>query len=66
MTKMRKSQKITVGIVILGIGILLLGVDRIFVAADNASYAQSMTYVTVIALLFFLVGAIWFFWNAFR
>ena len=64
MSKLKKSQRITIGIVILGIGILLLGVDRIFVAADNASYDQSMTYVTVAALVFFLVGAIWFFWNA--
>ena len=64
MNRMKKSQKITVGIVILGIGVLLLGIDRIFVAADNASYDQSMTYVTVAALVFFLVGAIWFFWNA--
>ena len=66
MRKMRKGHKVTTGIIILVMGILLLGVDRIFVAADNASYTQSMTYVTVIALLFFLVGAIWFFWNAFR
>ena len=58
---MKKTQKITSGLVIIAIGILVLGTDRIFVSADNASYGQSMTYLTIIALLIFLIGSIWLF-----
>jgi len=58
---MKKSVKSTIGIAILLVGIILLGADRIFVSADSAGYGQSMTVVTIIALIFFLVGAIWFF-----
>lgn len=58
---MKKSVKFTIGLVILLVGIILLGADRIFVSADNASYGQSLTAITIIALIFFLAGAIWFF-----
>jgi len=58
---MKKSVKSTIGIAILLVGIILLGADRIFVSADSAGYGQSMTVVTIIALVFFLIGAIWFF-----
>lgn len=58
---MKKTQRITVGLAILAVGILVLGADRIFVSADNASYGQSMTYLTIISLIIFLIGAIWLF-----
>ncbi|MBM2820439.1 MAG: hypothetical protein HW405_199 [Candidatus Berkelbacteria bacterium] len=61
MGKLKKGQKVTIGLAILAIGILILGADRIFVSADNASYGQSMTVLTIVALFFFLVGAIWLF-----
>ena len=61
MGKLKKSQKITIGLAILAMGIITLGADRIFVSADNASYGQSMTVLTIVALFFFLVGAIWLF-----
>jgi len=62
---MKKSVKSTIGIAILLVGIILLGADRIFVSADSAGYGQSMTVVTIIALVFFLIGAIWFFKSVF-
>lgn len=65
MKKIKKSQRITIGFIILAIGVLLLGADRLFVSADNASYGQSMTVLTVVSLLFFLVGAIWLFKTTF-
>jgi len=65
MSKLGKARRITIGLIILAIGILLLGVDRLFVAADNASYGQSMTVMTVVALLFFLIAAIWLFKTTF-
>ena len=65
MKKIKKRQHITIGFIILAIGVLLLGADRLFVSADNASYGQSMTVVTVVSLLFFLVGAIWLFRTTF-
>lgn len=61
MSKLGKTRRITIGLIILAIGVLLLGADRLFVAADNASYGQSMTVVTVVALFFFLIAAIWLF-----
>ena len=66
MKKIKKGQKVTIGLVILAIGVLLLGADRLFVAADNASFGQSMTVLTVIALFFFLVAAIWLFRTTFE
>ena len=65
MKKIKKSQRITTGLVILAIGVLLLGADRLFVSADNASYGQSMTVLTIVSLFFFLVGAIWLFRTTF-
>lgn len=65
MKKIKKSQRITIGLVILAIGVLLLGADRLFVSADNASYGQSMTVLTIVSLFFFLVGAIWLFRTTF-
>ncbi len=62
---MKRNVKSTIGIVILLIGIILLGADRIFVSADAGGYGQSMTIVTIVALIFFLVGAIWFFKSVF-
>jgi len=62
---MKKSVKSTIGIAILLVGIILLGADRIFVSADSSGYGQSMTAITIIALIFFLVGAIWFFKSVF-
>lgn len=62
---MKKRQKVTIGLVILAIGVVLLGTDRLFVAADNASYGQSMTVLTGVSLFFFLVGAIWLFRTTF-
>lgn len=63
---MQKSSKITIGLGLLGIGILLLGTDRIFVSADTAGFISSFNVLTVIALLFFLVGAIWLYKVAFK
>jgi hypothetical protein len=65
MSKLKKSHRITIGLIILAVGVLLLGADRLFVAADNASFGQSMTVVTIVALFFFLVGAIWLFRTTF-
>lgn len=65
MRKLKKGQRITIGLIILAIGVILLGADRLFVAADNASFGQSMTVLTVIALFFFLVAAIWLFRTTF-
>lgn len=62
---MKKSVKSTIGIIILLVGVILLGADRIFVSADTGGYGQSMTVVTIVALVFFLVGAIWFFKEVF-
>jgi len=62
---MKKSVKSTIGIAILLVGIILLGADRIFVSANSSGYGQSMTVVTIIALVFFLIGAIWFFMSVF-
>ena len=58
---MSKSTKVTIGIVMLAASILTLGADRIFVAADTGAFVPSMTDVTVIALILFLVAAIWLF-----
>jgi protein-S-isoprenylcysteine O-methyltransferase Ste14 len=66
MRKIKKGQRITIGLIILAVGVLLLGADRLFVAADNASFGQSMTVLTVIALFFFLVAAIWLFRTTFE
>jgi len=63
---MKKRKKVTIGLIILAIGVLLLGTDRIFVSADNASYGQSMTVLTIVSLFFFLVGAIWLFRTTFE
>lgn len=65
MPKLKKSRRITIGLIILAIGVLILGADRIFVSADNASYGRSMTVLTVVALFFFLVAAIWLFRTTF-
>lgn len=65
MSKLKKSHRITIGLIILSLGVLILGADRLFVSADNASYGQSMTVITLIALLFFLVAAIWLFKTTF-
>jgi len=65
MKKLKKSQRITIGFAILAIGVVLIGADRLFVSADNASYGQSMTILTIVSLFFFLVGAIWLFMVAF-
>lgn len=65
MKKLKKGQKITIGLAILTVGVLILGTDRIFVSADNASYGQSMTVLTIVASFFFLVGAIWLFRTTF-
>jgi len=65
MKKIKKRQRITIGFIILAIGVLLLGADRLFVSADNASYGQSMTVLTIVSLFFFLVGAIWLFRTTF-
>jgi len=65
MKKLKKSQRITIGFAILAIGVLLLGADRLFVSADNASYGQSMTVLTIVSLLFFLIAAIWLFKTTF-
>ncbi len=62
---MKKSTKSIIGIVLLIIGVILLGADRIFVSADTGTFGQSMTVVTIIALVFFLAGAIWFFKTVF-
>lgn len=63
---MKKTQRFTIGLAILAVGILVLGADRIFVSASSSSYGQSMTYVTVAALIIFLVGAIWLFRTMFE
>ena len=60
-SEMKKSYKITIGISILIIGILLLGTDRLFVSAAGGDYANSVTIVTTIAILFILVAVIWLF-----
>ena len=65
MKKLKKSQNISIGIIILVIGVILLGTDRIFVAADTGGYGQSMTVLTIVSLIFFLVGAIWLFRTTF-
>lgn len=65
MKKIKKGQKVTIGFVILAIGVLLLGADRLFVSADTAGFGQSMTVLTIVSLLFFLVGAIWLFRTTF-
>ncbi len=65
MPKLRKGQRLTVGLIILAIGVLILGADRLFVSADNADYGRSMTVLTIVALFFFLVGAIWLFRTTF-
>lgn len=59
---MKKSVQSTIGLFILIIGVLLLGVDRIVASADTgASYFQSTGVLTVVALVLFLIGAIWLF-----
>lgn len=62
---MKKRYKFTIGLIILAVGVLLLGADRLFVSANNASFGQSMTVLTIVALFFFLVGAIWLFRTTF-
>ncbi len=66
MKKVSRRNRITIGFIILAIGVLLLGADRLFVSADNASYGQSMTVLTIVSLFFFLVGAIWLFRTTFE
>lgn len=66
MKKLKKSHRITIGFAILAIGVILMGADRLFVSADNASYGQSMTVLTIVSLFFFLVGAIWLFRTTFE
>ncbi len=63
---MKRSRRVIIGIVILVIGILMLGADRLFVSADNASYGQSMTILTIVSLFFLLMGAIWLFKSTFE
>lgn len=62
----KKRTNLVIGLSVLIIAILLLGVDRLFISADNASYGQSMTIVTVVALILFLIGAIWVFYTTFE
>lgn len=66
MLKLKKSQRVTVGIFILILAIFTLGIDRIFVSADNGNFGQSMTVLTIISLILFLVGAIWLFRTTFE
>ncbi len=65
MQKLKKGQRITIGLIILAMGTLILGADRLFVSADNANYGQSMTVLTIVALFFFLIAAIWLFRTTF-
>lgn len=66
MKRLKKSHRITIGLIILAIGVLLLGADRIFVSAESAgNFGASMTILTIVSLFFFLVGAIWLFRTTF-
>jgi len=59
---LKKSVQSSIGIIILIIGVLTLGVDRIFVSADTGtSWFPPMTVLTIVALVLFLIGAIWLF-----
>ena len=63
---MQKSRKITIGLSLLIVGVILLGTDRVFVSADTGSFGSSMSILTIVALIFFLVGSIWLFKVAFE
>ena len=60
MGKKRKSLTISLALAI--IGIVLLTVDRLTASADSMShFGQSFTVITIIALFFLMVAAIWFY-----
>jgi hypothetical protein len=59
---MKKSVRSTVGIIMLVLGVLLLGADRLVASADSGvGYLQNTGVLTVVALVMFLIGAIWLF-----
>lgn len=62
---MRKASGFSIGLGFLVLGTLVLSADRIFVSADSGAFGQQMTVVTIVALIFFLVGAVWIFKSAF-
>lgn len=60
MSKKRRSFIIALGLTV--IGIVLLTVDRLTASADSLThFGQSFTVITIVALFFLMVAAIWFY-----
>jgi hypothetical protein len=61
-----KKQKLSIGLIIAAICVIVLGSTQLISANTNTGVFQSISIITIAALIILFVVGIWLFWVSFQ